>query len=185
MRLLVLGWMTVLWVVLWRDASPANVLSGLAAALIVVTVFPVRRARARDHTLRPVRLLVFLGYFAWQLVVSNVVVAREILTPRDRVRSGIVAVPVPACSDLVITIVANAITLTPGTLTLEVWRDPATLYVHVLHLDDLDEVRRDIRTLQTMVVRAIGSNEAIRALEATPLPVAASPPPSTPTEDSP
>jgi len=147
------------------------------AGIVVAAVFPVRRAGAGDHTVRPLRLLAFLGYFAWQLVVSNLVVARETLTPRDRVRSGIVAVPVPGCSDLVTTVVANAITLTPGTLTLEVQRHPPTLYVHVLHIDDLDEVRRDIRTVQTMVVRAIGSTEAIRALESTPLPAEEPPPP--------
>jgi multicomponent Na+:H+ antiporter subunit E len=86
------------------------------------------------------------------------------------VRTGIVAVPVAACSDLVITVVANAITLTPGTLTLEVRREPSTLYVHVLHLRDLDQVRRDIRTLLRMVVRAIGSAEALALLDAAPLP---------------
>jgi multicomponent Na+:H+ antiporter subunit E len=74
------------------------------------------------------------------------------------------------CSDLVITVVANAITLTPGTLTVELRRDPTTLYVHVLHLSDLDEVRRDIRTLQRKVVRAIGSAHALALLDASPLP---------------
>jgi multicomponent Na+:H+ antiporter subunit E len=176
--------MVVLWLVLWRDASPANIASGLVVGLAVAAVFPLRPARARDHTVRPLRLLVFLGYFAWQLVVSNVVVARQILTPRDRVWTGIVAVPVPPGSDLVTTIVANAITLTPGTLTLEVTREPPMLYVHVLQVHDLGQVRRDIRTLQTLLVRAIGSAEAIRVLESTPLP-AATPAPPAPTEDSP
>jgi multicomponent Na+:H+ antiporter subunit E len=176
--------MVVLWLVLWRDASPANIASGLVVGLAVVAVFPLRPARARDHTVRPLPLLVFLGYFAWQLVVSNIVVARQILTPRDRVWTGIVAVPVPPGSDLVTTIVANAITLTPGTLTLEVTRDPPMLYVHVLQVHDIDQVRRDIRTLQTLLVRAIGSAEAIRVLESTPLP-AVSPSSPAPTEDSP
>ncbi len=168
-RVVLVVWLTVLWVVLWRDATPANVAIGLAVAVVVIVVFPPRRARSRDHTLRPLPLIAFLGYFAWQLLVSNLVVAREIVTPRDRIRSGIVAVPVAACSDLVITVVANVITLTPGTLTLEVRRDPPTLYVHFLHLHDVDEVRRDIRTLQRLVVRAIGSAEALAELDATPL----------------
>ena len=183
-RLVPVAGMVVLWLILWRDASPANIASGLVVGLTVATVFPLRRARARDHTVRLVPLVVFLGYFAWQLVVSNIVVARQILTPRDRVRTGIVAVPVPPGSDLVTTIVANAITLTPGTLTVEVTRDPPTLYVHVLRLHDIGQVRRDIRTLQTLVVRAIGSTEAIRTLESTPLPAATSSSPG-PTEDSP
>lgn len=184
MRLVVLAWLVVLWVVLWRDPSPANIISGLLVGLALTTVVPLRKARARDHTLRPLRLVVFLGYFAWQVVVSNLVVARQILTPRNRIWTGIVAVPVPPGSDLVTTIVANAITLTPGTLTLEVTRDPSMLYVHVLQVHDIDQVRRDIRTIQTLVVRAIGSAEAIAALDAMPLPTA-TPVVSAPTEDSP
>lgn len=159
-------WLAVMWVVLWRDVSPANVVSGAVIAVAVLVVFPLHRLGGEHHHIRPVRLLTFLGYFAWQLVVANLVVAREIVTPRDRIRAGIVAVPVSASSDLVIMVVANAISLTPGTLTLEVRRDPPTLYVHVLHLHDLDEVRETIRKMQRMVVQAIGSAEALALLDA-------------------
>ena len=122
-RVLLVAWLTVLWLVLWRDVSVANVVSGVAIALVVLAVFPPRQVTG-DHALRPLKLVAFISYFAWKLVVSNLIVAREIVTPRDHVRSGIVAVPVVACSDLVTTVVANAISLTPGTLTLEVRRDP-------------------------------------------------------------
>lgn len=165
MRALLVAWLTVLWLVLWRDVSVANVVSGVAIALVVLALFPPRQVTG-DHALRPLKLMVFMGYFAWKLVVSNLIVAREIVTPRDNVRSGIVAVPVVACSDLVTTVVANAISLTPGTLTLEVRRDPPMLFVHVLHLHDLDQVRRDIRTLQRLAVAAIGSAEAVAAFDA-------------------
>ncbi|HEX6421237.1 MAG TPA: Na+/H+ antiporter subunit E, partial [Acidimicrobiales bacterium] len=100
-RVLLIGWLTALWLVLWRDVSVANVLSGVAVGLVVLAVFPARRVPGR-HALRPLHLAVFAGYFAWKLVVSNLVVAREIVTPRDNVRSGIVAVPMTECSDLVV-----------------------------------------------------------------------------------
>lgn len=170
MRAVLVGWLTVLWVVLWRDASPANLVSGLAIAAVVIVVFPPRSVSELDHRVRPLPLLVFLAYFAWQVLVSNLVVARAIVTPRHRVRTGIVAVPMGFCSDLVITLVANAITLTPGTLTVELRREPSTLYVHVLHVQDLERVRQNIRTLQRMVVRAVGSDQALALLDATPLP---------------
>lgn len=169
-RGLAVGWLTALWVVLWRDLTVANVASGAAIAMIVLVVFPPRHPTGGQHTIRPLQLAAFVGYFAWKLVVSNYVVAREILTPRDHIRSGIVAVPMVACSDLLVTIVANAISLTPGTLTLEVRRDPPTLFVHVLHLHDLDKVRRDIRTLQRLAVAAIGSAEALAEFDADPQP---------------
>jgi len=169
-RVVLVVWLTLLWVVLWREVSLANLASGLAIAAVVLLVFPPRQAEEHDHRVRPLRLLAFLAYFGWQVLVSNLVVAREIVTRRDRISSGIVAVPMAFCSDLVITVVANAITLTPGTLTVELRRDPTTLYVHVLHLSDLDQVRRDIRTLQRKVVRAIGSAHALALLDASPLP---------------
>lgn len=158
-------WLTVLWLVLWRDLSLANVLSGLVVAGILMAVYPLAPASSHQHTLRPFWVLVFHAYFVWRLIVANVVVAREIVTPRDRIRSGIVAVPVTGCSDYVITIVANANSLTPGTLSLEVRRDPPTLYVHVMHLYDTDRVRRDISKLLELTVRAVGSPEALDHLD--------------------
>jgi multicomponent Na+:H+ antiporter subunit E len=156
-RMLFVAWLTLLWLVLWRDISLANVISGVAVALVVTTVYPLGPARQGQHTLRPHWALVFHVYFIWKMLVSNLVVAREIITPRDRIRSGIVAIPVTGYSDLVITIVANAITLTPGTLSLEVRRDPPTLYVHVMHLYDTETVRRDIGQLLRLVMRAVGT----------------------------
>lgn len=171
-RFALIAWLTVMWVVLWREVSPANVLSGLAIGVVVIFVFPPHRISDSRYTVRPLRLVLFIGYFFWQVLVSNLVVAREILTPRDRVRAGIVAVPVTASSNLVIMVVANAISLTPGTLTLEVRRDPPTLYVHVLHLHDLDRVRDTIRKMQRMAVLAIGSREAVALLDSeAPTPV--------------
>jgi multicomponent Na+:H+ antiporter subunit E len=169
-RIALIAWLTALWVILWRDLTVANVASG---ALVAVTILGLYRLRTltlgeeapRAHTLRPLALARFAGWFVYKLVVSNVVVAREIVTPRDTIRSGIIAVPVIGHSDLVTTVVADAISLTPGTLTLEVRHDPPTLYVHVMHLYDPDRVRRDILTLQLMIVRAIGSREAVGQAE--------------------
>ena len=166
-RVVLVAWLTALWVVLWRDLSVANVVSGMAVALVALWAFRVRAltsaARpAREHTVRPLALARFAAWFAYQLVVSNLVVAREVVSPRDRIRSGIVEVPVAGSSDLVITVVADAISLTPGTLTLEVRHEPPALYVHVLHLHDIDRVRRDILHLQWLVVQAIGSRDAVR-----------------------
>jgi len=113
-------WLVVLWQLLWRDVSFANIVGGLVLAAVVTVVRPGQERLAPGHTVRPLQLLIFLAYFAWLLVVSNLVVAREIVTRRDYIRSGIVAVPVAVTSELVTTVLADAITLTPGTLSLEV-----------------------------------------------------------------
>jgi multicomponent Na+:H+ antiporter subunit E len=155
-------WLVVLWQLLWRDVSFANIVGGLVVAAVVTVVRPGRERLSAGHTMRPLRLVIFLGYFAWLLVVSNLVVAREIVTRRDYIRSGIVAVPLAGTAELVTTVLADAMTLTPGTLSLEVRQDPPMLYVHVLHVRDVEGVRRDILRLQRLVLRAIGPADALR-----------------------
>jgi multicomponent Na+:H+ antiporter subunit E len=148
-------WLVALWQLLWRDVSVANVASGLVVALLV-TAMPLPLPRlATGHRVRPLRLLVFLGHFVWLLVVSNLTVAREIVTRRDNIHSGIVAIPLTSRSPLVATVLADAISLTPGTLSLEVDPDCSRLFVHVLHVRDVEGVRRDIEDLQRLVLAAI------------------------------
>jgi multicomponent Na+:H+ antiporter subunit E len=162
MSLLVLvTWLTVMWVALWGNLSWANVLGGLAAALVLLGVYRVAASPAPAYPFRPIAALRFIGYFLLKLVEANLVLAWEVITPRNRINEGIVAVPIHGCSDGLITLVANAITLTPGTVTLEVHRDPAVLYVHVLHLRDIEEVRREVRHLEDLAIRAFGAPSAV------------------------
>ena len=93
------------------------------------------------------------------------VVARAVISPRGALHTGIVAVPLRGCSDAVVTLIADAITLTPGTLTIEVRRDPPVLFVHALDLRDVAQVQADIRKLEVLAVRAFGSDEALAGLD--------------------
>ena len=86
--------------------------------------------------------------------------AWEIVTPRNRIHTGVVAVPMRTDSRAVFLVVGNVITLTPGTLTLEVAGSPPEIYVHVLHLHDVDRVRRDLQRVEDLAVRAFGSQRA-------------------------
>jgi multicomponent Na+:H+ antiporter subunit E len=72
-------------------------------------------------------------------------VAYEVLTPGFQMQAAIVAIPLDAESDLEITVLANLITLTPGTLSLDVSPDRKTLYIHAMHVDDVEEFRQDIK----------------------------------------
>jgi len=87
----------------------------------------------------------FLLYFLYALLMSSVKVAQDVLRPRLRSRPGIVAVPMDARSDAEIMLLANIISLTPGTLSLDVSPDRDTLYVHAMFADDPDAVRAEIK----------------------------------------
>ncbi|CAN5526212.1 Na+/H+ antiporter subunit E [soil metagenome] len=166
--MILVGWLTFMWVALWGSATPANVLSGLVAAAVLLAIFPAGTRRSRSYVLRPAKILRFLGYFVWKLVEANLILAWEVITPRNRINEGIVAVPLRGCSDGLVTVVANTITLTPGSLTLEVAGEPPVLYVHVLHLHDIEAVRRDVVKLEALIVSAFGSPQAIAALAGGP-----------------
>ena len=164
-RLLTIAWLTVAWVALWEDLSAANLLAGLAVATGLVTLFPLSPPGVAG-TLRPAAAVRFALYFAWKLVEASLVLAWEVVTPRNRINQGIVAVPIQGVSDTLTTLVANAISLTPGTLTIEIRRRPTVLYVHVLHLQDIEAVRREVQYLEVLVIRAFGSARAVGLAEA-------------------
>ncbi len=88
----------------------------------------------------------FLLYFLYELLVSSIKVAQDVLRPRLKSRPGIVALPLDARSDAEITLLANIISLTPGTLSLDVSADRSTLYVHAMFADDPDAVRNEIKS---------------------------------------
>ncbi|CAN5801582.1 hypothetical protein BH24ACT3_BH24ACT3_07440 [soil metagenome] len=162
---LLVGWLVVIWVALWGSVTVTNVLGGLAAAAVLLAVFPVGTHAAPAYAVRPVAAARFVAHFTTKLLEANLILAWEIVTPRNRINEGIVAVPMASCSDGIVTLAANAIGLTPGTITIEVDAEPTVLYVHVLHLHDLEQTRRDLLHLAALIIRAFGSPAAVAALD--------------------
>ena len=91
------------------------------------------------------RLLLFWAWLGKELVKSNLQVAWEVITPRPSMNRAIISVPLHVSTDGLVTVVGNAITLTPGTLSLDVSPDRKTLYIHTMWVEDPDEFRREIK----------------------------------------
>lgn len=86
-----------------------------------------------------------MGYFLKELIVSNLRVLWDVITPRHINRPGIIGIPLAAQTDLEIFIVASLISLTPGTLSVDLSEDRKTLFVHVMFLDDVEKAREEIK----------------------------------------
>lgn len=163
-------WLTILWILLWRSMSVANLVSGvlLGGLVLAFTHRLPREADARQQSIRinPFASVYLVFFVLYKLFEANAVLAWEIVTPRSRSRihTGVVAVPLRTESETAMMVVANLITLTPGTVTIDAVGSPAVLYVHVLHLHDVDRVRADLMHIEALSVRAFGSTAARRQL---------------------
>lgn len=87
----------------------------------------------------------FIGFFFAELLMANLRVAWDVLTPKAYRRPGIVAIPLSAETDAEITLLSLVITLTPGSLTLDISDDRKTLFVHSMFVDDPERVRKEIK----------------------------------------
>lgn len=134
------------WLLLTFSLEPGFVVVGALFSLVVV----ILTARARPHwgwMLNPVRwlwLIIYIPYFFYYCVKANLDVAYRVVHPDIPIRPGIVKVTTILESDLAKTFLASSITLTPGTLTVDIVGD--CLYVHWInvHTDDPEEQTREI-----------------------------------------
>ena len=150
--------LTVLWVLAWGSASPANILSGLLIAIGLLVAVPDEWGWRGRTPIRPLAIARFVGYVLYQSVASNVSLTAQVLARRPDLRSGVIAVTIPPdSSDALVTLIANVMALTPGTIALEVDREPeTTLYVHVLDLRDPEASREQVRHLAGLARAAFG-----------------------------
>lgn len=131
------------WAALMGRADAATLAAGLVLGYLVV--WWVEPALGSRWARRLPRAVAFAGFFLWEVLLSNLRVAWDVVTPRAYRRPGVVAVPLDVASDAEITLLACLLGLTPGTLALDVAADRKVLYVHAMFVDDPEAFRRHIK----------------------------------------
>ena len=142
--------LAVLWATALDDLSPRGLLVGMVVGYLVLAAAwrlgADRGGRGGAYFRKVAQTVGFAGWFIRELVVANVRMARYTISPLRTMRSGIVAVPIEHdLTDLEITTLANLVSLTPGTLTLDVSSDRRVLFVHAMDASNPDEVRREVK----------------------------------------
>jgi multicomponent Na+:H+ antiporter subunit E len=136
--------LALVWMLLVNDSSFPGFVVGYAIGLAFL--FALRRFFTGEFYLRKIwAICKLLLLFHNELVLSNVAVIRQILRPRLNIRPGIFALSTELESDWEITMLSCLITLTPGTLTLEVSPDQETLYIHAMDIEDAELLRQQIK----------------------------------------
>ncbi|MBZ6495971.1 Na+/H+ antiporter subunit E [Natrinema longum] len=144
----------VLWVfVRGFPLTPISLVRGLLAGLVVglPVAFVFRRLYGKHVDLgRGVRVLPYagryLGAFTWELLRANLDVAYRVLSPGMPIEPEVILVPLRVESDIAITVIANSITITPGTVTLDYDDETNALYVHGVNGRDPEAIAEPIRT---------------------------------------
>ncbi|MGY1621372.1 Na+/H+ antiporter subunit E [Geodermatophilus sp. SYSU D00965] len=165
-----LAWLVLVWILLWGTWSWANVVSGVVVALVVTVFLPLPHV-VGGVRLRPLPLLAFLGGFTTDLVVSAAQVAWLTLRPGGAERSAIVQVQLRTDSDLLLAMVAESLSLVPGSIVLDLDREQKLITLHLLGVRDLDAVAREkerVLATEDRMVRAFGSAADVAALDADP-----------------
>lgn len=158
--------LVALWLLAWGQLTLANVLSGAAVATVLLLAFPpFPRRSSQRHRLSLVGALRLAGYVVLQLVTSNVVMAREVVRRTPRARPGVIAHELEAPSEEVVTLMTSVITLSPGTMAVDVDHGSSTIYVHVLFLSDVDDARASLRHLERLAAATIRTSASVRTAE--------------------
>ena len=126
------------WSALMGNFDPAYLLFGYVLGYIILWLF--QKSPGSQKYFKEVPLVIeFVLFFLWEIFVSNVRLTITILSPRLHLKPAVVAVPLDLKTEIGIVILANMITLTPGTLSLDISSSRKTLYVHVFDLDDPED----------------------------------------------
>lgn len=140
-------WNTFLALV-WALAAGGLSLTNLSIGFVLgyAALWIAQPAFGRSQYFGRVPLAIrFALFFLTQLMLANLRVAYDVVTPKYHMRPGIVAIPLDAQTDVEITLLASLITLTPGTLSLDVSEDRRVLYVHAMFVDDVESFRDSIK----------------------------------------
>jgi multicomponent Na+:H+ antiporter subunit E len=137
--------LALVWSGLLGGLSLANLVSGFVLSYLVLSFLTRDQPEHERYFGKVKKLLSFLLYYLKELIVSNGVIAYDILTPNFQMTPGVIGIPLDARTNLEITVLANLITMTPGTLSLDISPDRKTLYIHAMYIRDPDALRADIK----------------------------------------
>ena len=156
LRVWVLCWLMLVWILLWGTVSAANILSGLAIALVITLLLPLPAVpiEGKLHPLSLLRLIVTVFYY---LALSSVQVAWLAVKPGPPALSAVLRAHLAVKSDLVLALAVNIFNLIPGSIVLEIDQTRRMLYMHVIDVGSdraVSRFYRQVAVVERLLVSA-------------------------------
>lgn len=139
------------WIALTGRATPGDFFIGFILGYIILG-FAHRGEGSSNYFGKVLKAVWLVLYFIWELLISSLKVTYDVLTPTHYMRPGVVAVPLEELTDGEITILANMVSLTPGSLSLDVSSDKRTLFIHAMYIDEVELVRKKIKQYEQLIL---------------------------------
>lgn len=165
-------WLTLAWVLMWSDLSLANVLAGVAVAIVVTSIFHLNPVPFHAR-FRPRSFLELLAYFIKDLLLAAIQVSALALRPGRVPKGAVIRVQLNSHSDVILTLTAEITSLVPGSIVIEAHRLTGTLYVHLLDAElagGLDAARHHVLQQEQRVLYAFARAEEIAEAGLPPAP---------------
>lgn len=135
--------MAIVWAAVTGSATLLNLIFGFLLSTFTLGLIR-EQVNGTGYLTRSFRVASLAWLFFVELAKSAWKVALMVVSPKVDIKPGIFAYPLTVTRDFEITLLANLITLTPGTLSVDVSEDRKTLYVHAIDCSDPEAARRDI-----------------------------------------
>lgn len=153
-QLLLNFFLAFIWMFLSNDYSSLTFFKGFFFGGLII--FALRRFfNQRFYLFNVIAVIKLFFIFCSELVKANIAVLKVILSPKLTMRPGIFALETELEKDWEITVLSNLITLTPGTLVIEVSEDNKTLYIHAMDIDDVEQAKLDIKNTFEKAIKEV------------------------------
>jgi multicomponent Na+:H+ antiporter subunit E len=136
--------LAIIWVMATGTLTEENFLFGFFISFAILWVITFKKEERKYFTMIP-KLLAYMLFIFWEIIKANFQSLKESFYPKSKLEPAIVKVPLDAKTNMEISILSNIISLTPGTLIMDVSDDKKVVYVHVMHLQDKENFIKEIK----------------------------------------
>ena len=147
--------LAIIWAALWGSPTLTMLMAGYVLGFFTLWFASPVFGMRRSYFLRSWRVVRLILYFLYELVMSSVRVAYDVLTPNDYSTPAILEMPLDVKTDFQILLITNLISLTPGTLSLDVSSDRKTLTFHAMYADNPEALISEMKNGMERMVREV------------------------------
>lgn len=137
--------LTFVWVALTGQLNYTNFVFGFIVGFFLLWFLNRKRTSNQDYFMRVPKILAFIMYFLYDMLKANIEVAIDVVTPNYNMKPGIIKFEMDAKTDFEITMLANMVAMTPGTLVIDISKDKKYMYIHAMYLKDIARFKRNLK----------------------------------------